>query len=569
MQYKGLLSRAGNVIKLNKNFGVKIRQRSKVLKLMTWPIPDKTKVLNSYSRRQIFPMRDFKLFKLISFYQNYNPMQRFLLIVATFCFLANPDYLPAQNKFPDGNSRFDQLTIPSKAKSKRASSTDPNFDGNGDSREIQPGETLVIADLDGPGIINHLWNTSASLNPYSARALVLRIYWDGAEKPSVEVPLGDFFGVGHGAQKDFQSLPVSVSSYGRSRSCYWKMPFKKHAKITLTNEMAGFGPVYFYYYVDWEKVDSLPEEILYFHARYNQQNPAKPGDHLILSTTGRGNYIGTVYSVLQLKTGWFGEGDDRFYVDGEKVPSIQGTGTEDYFGDAWGFREFAGSYHGVTLYEGPLEGDRVSAYRWHIEDPVRFEKSLKFTIEHKGSVVDMQGKQLSRSDERADWISSVAFWYQTPAVFSDSGIPPADKRIPPYQILLASDLKMKANPDKMAREKAGIQFLPETPDGSIEFEFEVKESGRYKISAVLVDDLFGSKYLPLIDDQPAGPVLDMASKGDDWTEYNFGYFNLDHGKHQFKLQGKGVSQGRNLALPEKYAIGISSLILLRIEDLEN
>ena len=114
----------------------------------------------------------------------------------------------------------------------------------------------------------------------------------------------------------------------------------------------------------------------------------------------------------------------------------------------------------------------------------------------------------------------------------------------------------------------GIQFLPEIPDGAIEFEFEVKDSGRYKISAVLVDDLFGSRYQPLIDDQLAGPILDMASKGDDWTEYNFGYFNLDHGKHWFKLQGKGISPGRNLALPKKYAVGISSLILLRLEDLE-
>ena len=118
-------------------------------------------------------------------------MNRFLLIVNIICFLAQPDNLHGQNRFPDGHSVFDQLTIPSNAKSQRSSSTDPNFDGNGDSREIQPGETLVIADLKGPGIINHFWNTSASLNPYSARALVLRIYWDGAEKPSVEVPLGD------------------------------------------------------------------------------------------------------------------------------------------------------------------------------------------------------------------------------------------------------------------------------------------------------------------------------------------------------------------------------------------
>jgi len=491
----------------------------------------------------------------------------FFLVIGTICFLTQVETLSAQNNSSMDNSFLDQLTISSNSQSKRSSSTDSNIDGNGDSKNILPGETIVLADLDGPGIIKHIWNTSASINPFSSRALVLRIYWDDSEKPSVEVPLGDFFGVGFGARKDFQSLPVSVSSFGRSQTCFWRMPFKKHAKITLSNESSEFGPVYSYYYIDWEKVNSLPEDVLYFHARYHQQSPAKPGDHVILNTKGRGNYIGTVYSALQVKNGWFGEGDDRFYIDGEKIPSIQGTGTEDYFGDAWGFREFAGSFQGVSLYEGPLSGDLVTAYRWHILDPIRFRKSLKFSIEHRGSDVDMSGKQLSSSDERADWISSVAFWYQTPIVFSDSGIPPAGERIPPYQIKLASSLKMKAIPDKITKGIEGINFTPETPDGEIEFEFEVKESGSYKLSAVLVDDIFGSRYQPLIDDKPVGLILDMVSKGSNWNEYNFGVLKLDHGKHKFKLRGKGASPNRRTSLPEKFSIGISSLILLRLEDL--
>ncbi len=484
-----------------------------------------------------------------------------------FCFLTQVKPLFAQKNYSIDNSLLDQLIVPSNGQSKRSSSTDSDFNGNGDSKEILPGETLILADLEGPGIIKHIWNTSASINPFSTRALVLRIYWDNSEKPSIEVPLGDFFGVGHGAQKDFQSLPVSVSSYGRSRNCYWRMPFKKHAKITLTNEQTEFGPVDFYYYVDWEKVDYLPEDVLYFHARYHQQNPAKPGDHVILNTTGRGNYVGTIYSVLQVVNGWFGEGDDRFYIDGEKIPSIQGTGTEDYFGDAWGFREFAGPFQGVSLYEGPLAGDRVTAYRWHIPDPILFKESIKFSIEHKGSVVDMQGNTLSSSNERADWVSSVAFWYQTPIVFSDSDIPPANERIPPYQIQLASGLKMNATPDKIRKETAIIHFEPETPDGEIEFEFDVKESGSYKLSAVLVDHVFGSRYQPLVDDKPAGPILDMVSKGSDWTEYSFGVFKLDQGKHKFTFLGKGASSNRSPSLPEKFYIGISSLILLRLEDL--
>ncbi len=151
------------------------------------------------------------------------------------------------------------LTQPQEGRSRRASSTDSDIDANEDGETLLPGQTLVVADLAGPGVIKHIWNTATSLNPFVGRELVLRIFWDGAERPSVEVPLGDFFGVGHGAMKTFQSLPVSVSSYGRSRNCFWRMPFRKHAKITVTNENElRFGPVAFYYYVDWEQVDQLP-----------------------------------------------------------------------------------------------------------------------------------------------------------------------------------------------------------------------------------------------------------------------------------------------------------------------
>ncbi|MEI6140407.1 MAG: glycoside hydrolase family 172 protein [Mariniphaga sp.] len=483
------------------------------------------------------------------------------------CLLTQIKINYAQNSSLIDHSLLQQLPLPSDGRSMRSSSTDANFDGNGDSELIQPGETLVLADLEGPGIIKHIWNTSGSLNPYSVRAMVIRIYWDNSDKPSVEVPLGDFFGVGQGTAKDYQSLPVNISSHGRARNCFWNMPFQKHAKITVSNEMAGFGPAYFYYYVDWEKVASLPKDILYFHARYNQQSPAKPGDHVILNTTGKGNYIGTVYSVLQVVNGWFGEGDDRFFIDGEKTPTIQGTGTEDYFGDAWGFREFAGSFNGVPMHEGPMAGDRVSAYRWHILDPIRFKKSLKFTIEHRGSVVDDNGLQHSSSGERADWVSSVAFWYQTPIAFSDSELPPAVERIPPYQIMLAANLKFKATPEKIEKEKAGINFVPEQPEGEIEFEFDVHESGSYKFSAVLVDNIFGSRYQPIIDHQPAGPVLDMMSKGGDWREFVFGVFKFEKGKHTFKLQGRGTSVNLRPDVPKKYAVGISSLSLLRIESL--
>ena len=168
-------------------------------------------------------------------------MSKFILsLLILSLFLTRTSSLKAQDNSKIGLSLLEQLTIPSNGQSKRSSSTDSNIDGNGDSKLIQPGETLVLADLDGPGIIRHIWNTSASLNPYSTRAMVVRIYWDNSEKPSVEVPLGDFFGVGQGANTDFQSFPVNISSHGRSRNCFWTMPFKKHAKITVPNEQSGF-----------------------------------------------------------------------------------------------------------------------------------------------------------------------------------------------------------------------------------------------------------------------------------------------------------------------------------------
>ncbi|MFH1743735.1 MAG: glycoside hydrolase family 172 protein, partial [bacterium] len=239
---------------------------------------------------------------------------------------------------------------------RRSSSANEDLHSNGDGRAIAAGETLVLAELEGPGIISHIWTTVGSSDPFASRSLVLRMYWDGAEHPSVQAPLGDFYGVGHGASRNFVSQPVAVSGDGRSRNCYWRMPFRKSAKVTVTNESSEYRCDSLYYQVDWQKHDTLPEDMPYFHAQYRQDMPAKPGDYTILETEGRGHYVGTVYSAHQVELGWFGEGDDRFYIDGEPLPSLRGTGTEDYFGDAWGFREFSTPYIGVSLWEGYFPG---------------------------------------------------------------------------------------------------------------------------------------------------------------------------------------------------------------------
>ena len=452
---------------------------------------------------------------------------------------------------------------------KRESSSHPDLHSNGDARPIGKGQTLVLGDLEGPGIITHIWCTVGSFDPFYGRSLVLRIYWDGADKPSVEVPLGDFFGVGHGAYADFESIPVNVSSHGRARNCFWPMPFRKRAKVTVTTESTKYDTDSFYYYLDWQKHEKLANDISYFHARYRQAMPAGPGDYTILETTGRGHYVGTVYSVQQVELGWFGEGDDRFYIDGEKLPSLRGTGTEDYFGDAWGFRQFSRPYYGVSLWEGYFPGDRVTAYRWHLQDPISFRKSLKVAIEHRGSVFTDTGQNLGQFYERPDWVSSAAFWYQSPPVGFNEPIAPVDKRIAPYRVLRFDELEVSATPESgLGKEKTGFLYLPGTADAQIEFDFEVAQEGRYQMSAFLTHSVFGSRYQPFLDGKRMGRELDLCISGHDQLWVSLDLHDLNKGKHTLRFEGRGPSSRRRSAAPAHYAFGITYLFLLRLDDMQ-
>ncbi|HSM79764.1 MAG TPA: glycoside hydrolase family 172 protein, partial [Bryobacteraceae bacterium] len=229
----------------------------------------------------------------------------------------------------------------------RASSENRYVGSNDDSKRIMPGETLVMADLKGPGVISHIWLTVAD-NEYAwPRLLRLRVYYDGKKTPSVDVPLGDFFGVGHGYERNLDSLPIRNSSFGRARNSYWSMPFRKACRITVTDE--GKRPVtMFYYHVDWQKHAELPQDTAYFHGYYRQERPAEAGkNYEFLSVKGAGHYVGTVLNVIQSSVGWFGEGDDLFFVDGAAKPQIYGTGSEDYFSDAWDLRVLSGPWSGT------------------------------------------------------------------------------------------------------------------------------------------------------------------------------------------------------------------------------
>jgi len=451
----------------------------------------------------------------------------------------------------------------------RESSANPDLTRNGDARSIKPGETLVLANLKGPGVITHIWCTVGSVDPFYPRSLVLRIYWEGMDKPSVEAPLGDFFGVGHGALSSFTSLPVAVSSEGRARNCFWRMPFRRQARVTVTNESATYPTDSFYYYVDWQRVKSLPADTAYFHARYRQEFPAaNPDDYLLLETTGRGHYVGTVYSAHQMEKGWFGEGDDRFYVDGEARPSLSGTGTEDYFGDAWGFRQFSTPFYGVSLWEGYLEGDRVTAYRWHIADPVPFTRSLRVQMEHRGSVFTAAVENLGQFLPRQDWLSSVAFWYQTPPVGPAEPLPPAAQRIAPYRVIPAGGLTVRAEPSMMLQQgEEGLTYLPGKADAALDLDFTVEQAGTYQVSAILYQSVVGARYQPLLDGKPLGPVLDLCIDGADYLPVRLDLARLEAGKHTLRFEGRGASERHRTLAPPMYAIGINSLILLRLEDM--
>jgi hypothetical protein len=316
-----------------------------------------------------------------------------------------------------GQDMLGNLGRPQDYLSRRISSYD-RTGGNGDSIPIEPGATAVLAEIQGPGALHHIWVTIAA-EPFYGRKLILRVYWDGETDPSVEAPIGDFFGVGHGLNRNFSSFPINCSSEGRARNCYWYMPFRRSARITVTNE--GSQPVAaFYYYVDYRILKELAADAPYFHSQYQQEIPCASNDnYVLLDAEGRGHYVGCNLSILQQAMGWWGEGDDMIYVDGEKEPSLHGTGSEDYFSDAWGMREDENLFYGCPLQEEDFQsGSKATVYRFHIPDPVPFQKSIRVTIEH------------GHANDRSDYFSSVAYWYQIEPHKAFPALPSVDKRLP-------------------------------------------------------------------------------------------------------------------------------------------
>ena len=367
---------------------------------------------------------------------------RKLLFAAIFAFL--PVGAVAQSCSGGAESLL-SLTLPHDYVQKRVSSYDRSG-GNADFRPIAPGATLDLLDVSGPGVITHIWITIASPEEFHLKKLVLRMSWDGEVTPSVEAPIGDFFGLGLGQYFLYQSVPLMVSP-DKALNSFFPMPFQKRAHITVTNE--GKQKVdAFYFNIDYRAcAKPLAADTLYFHAQYRQQSPNKgwtsdwssngdekvdgkknvdgQGNYLWLDATGRGHFAGVTMSILQNQDGWWGEGDDMFFVDGETLPSINGTGSEDYFLGAWDFgsHPFAYGLVGAPVKGEEHAGSRSSVYRFHLDSPIPFTKSLRATIEH------------GHANARSDNFFSVAYWYQSEPHAAPPALPPVEARIPRlYQV---------------------------------------------------------------------------------------------------------------------------------------
>ena len=318
--------------------------------------------------------------------------------------------------------------------------------GNADYRTVTPGQTLTLLDVDGPGEISHMWFTLSDGEPFFLKRIVLRIYWDGEESPSVEAPIGDFFGQGTGEYVPWQSEVLTVS-HDRAMNSYFPMPYAHHAKVTITNDgKESLGSLY--WNIDYRTdVRPLPKDTLYFHAQYRQaqpnhgwtgqwyengdpivnyrRNPDGKDNYVWMEAQGHGQFVGVTMSILQNQDGWWGEGDDMFFVDGATTPTFIGTGSEDYFLGAWDFG--GGSYslplNGAPLVGKEIAGSRWSVYRFHLDSPIPFAKSLKATIEH------------GHANHRSDTYSSVAYWYQAEPHSQFPPLADVNDRIPVLQFV--------------------------------------------------------------------------------------------------------------------------------------
>jgi hypothetical protein len=376
--------------------------------------------------------------------QNQPPRRGFLTRLAGIAGLsaAAAPAAPAQAQSGQGDHRYlPRYARAQNYKSLKQSSYD-RTGGNGDRWPIKPGATQELFNSQGPGVITHIWFTIAAPSPNHLKEVVIRMYWDGNSKPSVEVPVGDFFGLNLGQYSLYQSAYTNCSPV-KALNCYFAMPFRKSARITATNE----GPQdvgAFYSNIDYQLVPELPADAMYFHAQYRQSAPCPATDndwknngdanklknpdgklnYVFAEARGRGHLMGITMGVLQNQEFWMGEGDEMIFLDDEATPSIIGTGSEDYLLGAWDFGgrdaaiPFGYLYNGAHLISAAERtGGRYCCYRWHGDNPVTFNRYMKMTMEH------------GHANHRADNWYTCCYWYQSQPFTDFPRLPPASERV--------------------------------------------------------------------------------------------------------------------------------------------
>ncbi len=490
---------------------------------------------------------------------------------------------------------LDDLAQPHSGRSMRATSTfregangqyDPKADPKGDYDEksnsdnfrVAPGQTHVLLDAKGPGVITHLWLTFLGPEPQAwakngsanHQEMLLRMYWDGSARPGVEAPVGDFFANCFGQRREVISLPVIVAD-GDSYNCFWPMPFRKSARIEIVNQSEK--PISLLYYnIDWIKKDKLPKDTPYFYAQYRQEYPCQHGkDYVILDTKGKGHYVGTVLAVRTRSPSWFGEGDEKIYLDGEAKPSIWGTGTEDYFLSAWGLKTISTPYFGVPYFDQwGIVGGHTSAYRWHIQDPIVFNTGIKVTLEHFGwiSPDENPNYQSTSWNEREDDYASVAFWYQTGTPTFTARAPDArERKLPSLGRVIAyardfADARHHGAGEVTTQQLDlydGPQLLYQPPraEGAwLEIPFEVQRKEPLRLLLNLTCSYDFGKYQAFLNGVKLGAPMDLYSDKVIHREFHLLDFWPDPGRYTLRLE----CAGRNPLSSGDY-LGIESVRL--------
>ncbi len=436
---------------------------------------------------------------------------------------------------------------------------------NNDSIPVKPGETVTILDHAGAGCIHRFWVTISPRTDVGILSqVILRMYWDGDKYPSVECPIGAFFGVGFGEQKDYTSLPLNENSGGYN--CYWPMPFHKSARWTLTNG-SNTKLSSFYYNIDFTALDSLPANTRHFHAQFRRENPTTPGkNYTILETTGEGHYVGTALFMTGL-TMSFLEGNEMVYIDGDVKPTLEGTGTEDYFCSGWYFDRgvYSAPYHGVIIKDE--KRPRISAYRWHVEDAIPFSKSIRFTIEHG-----------AENTITADY-SSVAYYYlagPSPMPFPlPADLLPSHWEFPNKFAIVgaieAEDLQSSAKvtngglwahdmpePDDGVVWSNGsvLSWYPDQNNSELTLQIPSPAEGEFHLIARMVTGPDAGMVQFILGGKPVGDPVDLYSPKSTPKEISLGMIALKAGPFQLIFRNTGKNPASSGGV-----VGIDAFIL--------